>query len=636
MNLKFLKLALCLIILLGTPTALHAQNTAGPVPSISREKVAQALEMVLLHPDEVRLKLARRGQDSIRLPIVNRTFEAPLSAATEAQVLCDKLWEGKSLLTHMQVAGDVLNLTGFQQLPLKELNEWSDLYKSDFVSGLRLKKPEGVSDKHWSVIQQLLRYLNPEPLRNADTGLTLSERRELADLLPDLLDRDTDSAVAPTFEALITNPQLERATELLFKTDLRPYFYAAMVLQNNFDRMLPTLMTDLTGPASPVKYSTPHGCIWIGTTGDDIYSATEPPLLILDPGGNDIYKLTQSASGMLSLIVDIAGDDIYQGKGAFTVAGALDGVSMLVDLAGNDHYLAERYGLGASCLGVGVLYDRAGIDLYEGDSICAGAAMAGAGILLDNNGNDRYLCQVYSEGFGGAAGFGALVDLNGFDLYQTGTKHGDSVGRNPPGYVSMSQGCGYGIRSYASGGVGVLADRKGNDTYYGGYFCQGTSYWYALGVLGDREGDDVYISQRYSQGSGVHLTTAVLWDQAGDDRYQTWGVGIGCGHDLAVGLFYEGGGNDSYTTEWLTMGVGNTNGIGIFYEAAGNDAYQIKNTHNKAIHLGWGDYFKRRRQQSIGLFLDLGGEDIYSGVGGQERVWLNGDFGVGLDVEGAK
>ena len=605
---------------------------AQAIPSVSPEAYARALDYVLIAPSEVKLKLSDSDHDPIRLDIVTRTFAAPVSLATEAQELCDTLWQADSLARHVFTAGRVLDITGFREGdPDRITASWSGPLSASLPQELA-SLPPALAD----LARVALFSLGTTSLAGGHYNITAAERAELAGLLPDLLDRDTDTATTEDEAALLSNPLLDRSTDILFRTDLSPYLQNARTmlatLEQNALPLLSRLIQQPAGPPHVIHFSTPDGDIWVGTAGDDIFDCTTAPRLILDPGGNDHYRFGASVSGMVSLVVDLAGDDVYEGRAPFSLAGALDGVSVHLDFMGNDHYFTTRYGLGAACLGVGLLYDGRGDDVYEIDTLGEGAAMAGVGLLVDALGNDRYLGQIYSQGFGGAAGFGALVDKDGFDFYQTGTRHGDSVGRNPPGYISMSQGCGYGIRQYASGGVGVLADRAGNDLYYGGYFCQGTSYWYALGILGDREGDDVYISQRYSQGSGVHLSNAILWDQSGDDRYQTWGVGMGCGHDLAVGMLYEGGGNDSYTTEWLTMGVGNTNGIGIFYEAGGDDVYQVKNTHNRRIHHGWGDYFQRRRQQSIGVFFDLGGgADLYGQLGGNDGVWLNGSFGVGID-----
>ncbi len=606
---------------------VHAQ-AQGPIPSVSPEVMSRALSMILLGSDELRMKTGRIDDDPIRLPIVNHTFAAPISLATEAEQLCDRLWSAERWSQLVVQGARVLDMTGYRDGAMPPVS--LDIKSMPLPPGLR----EAIPPPCREVVEGIVTYLNRAAPADARINLSSAERSNLVHLLPDLLDRDTDNVTVDGDAALLSNPELDRATELLFKTNLQPYFDQARGLCEQLEHLpaLAQLVADPTGPARVLRWHTPSGEVWIGTPGPDIFDCTAAPLLILDPGGDDAYRLAGSASGTVSLILDLGGSDTYEASAPFALAGACDGIGMLFDLAGNDRYHAARYGLGAACLGIGLLYDAQGDDTYAGTSLVMGAALAGAGILLDAAGNDRYLAQIYSQGFGGSAGFGALVDRDGMDLYQTGTEFGDTVGRTPPGYISMSQGCGYGIRQYASGGVGVLADRKGNDIYYGGYFCQGTSYWYALGILGDREGDDVYISVRYSQGAGIHLSNAVLWDQSGDDRYQTWGVGMGCGHDLAVGMLYDGAGDDSYTTEWLTLGVGNTNGIGIFYDAGGDDCYQIKNTHNRFIHHGWGDYFQRRRQQSLGFFFDLGGgHDLYSNVRGNDRVWLNGDFGVGID-----
>src|SRR5690606_32279131 len=119
-------------------------------------------------------------------------------------------------------------------------------------------------------------------------------------------------------------------------------------------------------------------------------------------------------------------------------------------------------------------------------------------------------------------------------------------------YQSMSQGFGYGVRPWeslagASGGIGVIAEAEGNDTYVADYFAQGSSYWFSLGILDDRKGHDRYVSGRYSQGAGIHMSAGVLIVGEGDDNYlASYGVAQGCGHDFGIGFLLDNGGNDRY------------------------------------------------------------------------------------------
>jgi hypothetical protein len=74
---------------------------------------------------------------------------------------------------------------------------------------------------------------------------------------------------------------------------------------------------------------------------------------------------------------------------------------------------------------------------------------------------------------------------------------------------SIGQGFGHGVRagkdtSGVPGGIGILIDEKGDDTYIADYFAQGASYYYGVGILNDMDGDDQYLSGRYSQGAGIH------------------------------------------------------------------------------------------------------------------------------------
>jgi hypothetical protein len=280
-----------------------------------------------------------------------------------------------------------------------------------------------------------------------------------------------------------------------------------------------------------------------------------------------------------------------------------------------------------------LLVDLAGNDQYTATAVAQGAAAFGVGLLADGAGDDRYVGSYFVQGMGYIKGLGAIIESAGNDTYFAGGLLEDF---RAPGksYLSLSQGFGYGMRPWeslvgASGGIGVIAEAEGNDTYVGDYFAQGSSYWFALGILDDRRGHDRYISGRYSQGAGIHMSAGILMDGEGDDNYLAdFGVAQGCGHDFGIGVLVDGAGNDRYVGGTLAQGVGNDNGIGLLYDASGNDVYQIGSSGQ-----GRGNFEAARDVGSFGFLFDLGGADSYSTARRNNGLYYTGQWGVHLDGE---
>ena len=207
-----------------------------------------------------------------------------------------------------------------------------------------------------------------------------------------------------------------------------------------------------------------------------------------------------------------------------------------------------------------------------------GAGIFGIGMLVDVKGNDTYNAQRVSQGYGFIKGFGLLADLNGNDLYLAGGKYPDH--RDPEhATLSMSQGYATGMRPItsqvgASGGIGLLIDRDGDDKYWGDYFSQGSSYWYSLGILHDMVGNDTYIAGRYAQGAGIHTSVGTLIDEKGDDFYMvTFGVSQGVGHDFGIGVLADFSGSNTYRGGVLSQGAVTCGSIGILYDTNDNNSF---------------------------------------------------------------
>jgi hypothetical protein len=296
---------------------------------------------------------------------------------------------------------------------------------------------------------------------------------------------------------------------------------------------------------------------------------------------------------------------------------------------------------GFGCAGVGVLYDAGGDDLYEGEAGVQGAGIFGVGLLLDGGGSDTYKTYAFAQGFGYVRGVGALYDAAGNDKYLSDTGipslGGDPIYFSPQapcdsksapcGNSSMTQGMGFGRRAagtngdlaFMSGGLGVLRDLAGNDTYVTSIFGQASGYWFGTGILSDGAGNDSYDGWWYTQGSDAHAALCVFEDDAGDDVYDLanpdippYATNTGQGHDYSVGWHLDLGGNDRYRAPGLGLGGGNANGGGFFVNVGGDDTYQAPGGTvfgGAAFDMSAG---RAPATPCYGLFLDVGGTDKYT------------------------
>jgi hypothetical protein len=205
----------------------------------------------------------------------------------------------------------------------------------------------------------------------------------------------------------------------------------------------------------------------------------------------------------------------------------------------------------------------------------------GIGLMMNGKGDSRYLCALGGQGLGLFGGAGILIDDEGNDFYELGGLEPDF--RDPvKATQSFGQGFGLGVRPEkdkfgAPGGIGMLLDREGDDTYIADYFAQGASHYYGLGILDDQAGDDEYLSGRYSQGAGIHSSIGVLVDGQGNDFYHaSFGVAQGMGHDFGVGFLEDDGGDDRYHGGTLVQGAATIGGLGIVVDLSGKDRFSAE------------------------------------------------------------
>jgi len=365
----------------------------------------------------------------------------------------------------------------------------------------------------------------------------------------------------------------------------------------------------------------------IGGSGDNTYKGEYD--FIIDFGGNDRYDLKYSPdSPHGTIIIDLAGSDIYNAMTDFALASGCMSAGLLFDMQGDDIYNGKDFSCGSGYFGFGLLFDASGHDKYIGDTHIQGSGTFGMGILIDEGGNDEYTGALYAQGFGGPEGWGSVIDYSGNDVYIAGNKYKDVL-RYADHYLSLSQGFAFGFRPYMSGGIGMIFDMSGNDNYISDIFAQGASYWWSLGAIYDSSGNDQYMSFQYAQGTATHMSLGILVDQSGNDFYFGKGLMQGCGHDYSCGIILDRNGDDFYRAYDLSQGAGSANGFGILIDDFGDDAYYVMRKNNTQ---GFGD--PRRDFGSIGLFLDMAGVDKYDGNGGDNLIWQTpSKWGGGMDWE---
>lgn len=425
----------------------------------------------------------------------------------------------------------------------------------------------------------------------------------------------------------------------------------------------------------------------------------EPTLLLLDLGGDDVHldavASNTTSANAVSVAIDLGGSDRYgydvvadeddregllpsdtDGRsstgrsfsGVSRQGAARNGIAMLFDLGqADDRYESLRASQGYAHLGVGVLYDAGGSDTYRAELLAQGAAQFGIALAIDlGAGNDVREAVSRAQGFGYVGGAGLLYDGGGDDTYRCdngnpayGGLPGIYASAQMPddGNTSFCQGAGFGLRQddrglFLSGGIGVLRDAAGDDTYEASVFAQGTGYWQGTGLLSDGDGADAYDAFWYVQGAAAHFAVGILADGGGGGdvfggRLPTRNMSLGSGHDFSIGVLVNEFGNDVYDFGPLAGGASNCNGLGLFVDNQGDDRYAARSDYGAGMGNVSAECIGTRPEPvSIGVMLDGGGTDTYAwpesafavpadgGSWGHARADLPSEHGAGLDGEG--
>jgi hypothetical protein len=250
-----------------------------------------------------------------------------------------------------------------------------------------------------------------------------------------------------------------------------------------------------------------------------------------------------------------------------------------------DHYPAGDYLL---------VFDPAGSDRYEGGA--AGTTASPVSVLIDLSGNDRYASSDSTRpSFGaGVTGIGILADRDGDDAYD-GVNLTEGAGLCGVGILWDSAGDDrYEAYTAAQGaglfGLGILSDAAGNDRYHAYQQIQGYGYTLGCGILVDAQGNDVYLADD----SDIRFPSA-----QSKDHNSSLGQGFGFGkradyvdgHSLAggFGLLADGAGDDAYRCGIFGQGAGYWYGVGVLADAEGDDHYEgVWYTQGSAAHFALG------------------------------------------------
>jgi len=633
------------VVLLLWPYGVGAQDTSRiELPSIIAE-IDTALSYIKLTGSDLALRTDYTDLDSFRLEIVNRVMARPTEMAVILEAAADSLFPPEQHGGNGRVTGcrdvitEAFGIKGFLYRSDRRMPEDPE----DFIAQYAVQREDRrhIRDyltTHRLIVHPLSSYINwlddCQPAQYILTGWSKMDSLFLVDTLRQMLLEDPEAEFYPAekIDSLqkASEDMAERFTELSDRINWRRHVIHLLNAEQVFFLALQRLKRELADYApdsvmfDKIEFDTPSGRIALGGTGNDQYSGKY--FFIYDPAGDDIYELDPMQPGECQAIFDLAGNDLYAAPEGYAIGAGFFGAGLLYDREGDDTYRAGSFSLGSGFFGAGALIDLDGNDVYISDCFSQGAGAFGYGYIYDHSGADQYSAAMYSQGFGFTAGVGLLADREDNDTYFAGGKYKDIL-RYDDHYLSLSQGFSYGIRPYFSGGVGWLMDGGGNDIYNADIFAQGCSYWWAFGALYDGGGNDSYNCFQYGQGAATHMASGILYDRAGGDVYFGKGLMQGVGHDRSTGWILDLAGNDTYTAWDLSQGAGSANGTGMLIDASGDDRYYVKNPANTQAYGN-----PRRDFGSIGVFLDLQGVDRYDGNGQDDDVWIiNSKWGIGVD-----
>jgi hypothetical protein len=307
-------------------------------------------------------------------------------------------------------------------------------------------------------------------------------------------------------------------------------------------------------PTEPVILPTDLGEVWIGSPSHN--SGTGDPVLLVDPGGDDQWRLgidtplesTRTVAGW----IDLGGDDLWLSRSGGP-GGAFFSVAAGVDAGGDDTHRGDVAVQGGAAFGVATWHDARGKDVFRAAGLAQGAALFGVGALRAGGyGSDTFDATSHAQGVGLPGGLGLAMGSGSDDSWTLSRGHG--------------QGSSAGVSLRLGGGVGLLVERGGDDTYVAGAASQGAAALGGLGIFVERSGDDRYLAGAGSQGACSWAGVGLLADRGGDDSYQGGARSQGVAAGACQGWLLEAEGDDRYAATPTSLDLG---GVGVLVDSAG-------------------------------------------------------------------
>ncbi len=440
--------------------------------------------------------------------------------------------------------------------------------------------------------------------------------------------------------------------------DYADLFQGASVLTAAIDEFHAFLDGWTPGASFDFEVRTSLGNISVTGDGDDVISLPDWDagtdngfyMLQVDIGGNDDYFCHAGGNAALdnpiAICIDYSGDDEYfalddpddvdrtflpsndnthqQGSGRM-------GYGILLDLSGNDDYGSVRLSQGCSDFGVGILQDVGGNDNYGGEAMCQGASLVGIGVLLDGAGIDNYTSTAYSQGFGSFRGIGILSDRGIeddtyyaeplFNMARPEYDFGDGINN-----LNFCQGAALGKQPsgdalgpdpfIGSGGLGLLNEEGGSETYTSGTFSQACAFMEGTGLLLEHAGADTYNGLTSCGSFSARRAVSMLWDYNGADQYLYTGErNLAAATIYSVAWLFDAVGADTYESDNTALGSAQVNSFCYFVDFEGADGYELFSVPMRpslgSAYIGEFDPGGFDITPTLGLFLDIIGGDTY-------------------------
>ncbi|MEN6452372.1 MAG: hypothetical protein ABFC96_17930 [Thermoguttaceae bacterium] len=474
-------------------------------------------------------------------------------------------------------------------------------------------------------IRILQEHLVPVLCTQNQVGHTLNDRgtgRQLCDLM-EKMDREALHEAAEALAPIADIKLLEQLKSLPAKGNVQ----VAGVTGQVVDRI-----------------DTPAGAIIIGGRGPNIYQLDQmrDVAVVIDLGGGNAYfEGTVGLDRPVLVVINLDGKNVFRGSQAGIQGGAVLGVSMVANLGGDNVYEAKDVAQGSAVAGVGLRVDYGPNNRYRGVRRVQGQAIGGVGILISHGGHNDYHAAMWAQGFGNPLGFGLLENVAGNNHYYCGGMWRNSYYPETPGYEGWGQGVGAGIRQVADGGVGVILDGGGENTYEFDYLSHGGGYWCGLGFARDFGGNTKRLIckmaydgsprtqtsfQRFGCGWGCHYAQGFMFDDSGDDQYDGTIMGTGMAWDCSLGVLCDFAGNDHYTaTGGLTQGTAHQMGMGILFDYRGDDVYEGYGQGYAATGISYHDM--PSCGGNFAFLIDYGGKDTYGCEAENNSYIQRGDVG---------